>query len=104
MQIMPSFAKFSKLLKKGQKAKQNMRGRTTSETGQIFTIWPQKGEVPNPGSFRFLHSARRFQVFQPIKLGSPCSQLRIINENMSRGSITVHSIFSIWKHVVNKEE
>jgi len=38
---------FSKILKKGQI---NIGGQTTSKYGQIFTIWPQKGQVPNLGN------------------------------------------------------
>jgi len=41
--------KFSKILKKGQKAKQNICCQTTSENGKIFTIWQQKIQVLNPG-------------------------------------------------------
>jgi len=48
MHIRSNSAKFSKILKNSQKVKQNICGQTTSKNGQIFTIWPQKGQVPSP--------------------------------------------------------
>jgi len=40
-------AKFQKI-DYSQQAKQNICGQTTSENGQIFTICPKKGQIPNP--------------------------------------------------------